>query len=128
MTALALQARGISHRYGSLEALQNICFELPAGTRCGLIGPDTRTMQRARKTKAGGALLPRPLVSRLKPISLLLRLATQFGHQCRGRIDAGQRRVNAGQFKGVSSDSGNFDDLVCQARPAAGDFDEIAIG
>lgn len=40
MTALALQARGISHRYGSLEALQNICFELPAGTRCGLIGPD----------------------------------------------------------------------------------------
>ncbi|PWB32734.1 multidrug ABC transporter ATP-binding protein [Pseudomonas sp. SDI] len=40
MSALALQARGVGHRYGHLEALQEIAFELPAGTRCGLIGPD----------------------------------------------------------------------------------------
>ncbi|MDD2059463.1 ribosome-associated ATPase/putative transporter RbbA [Pseudomonas sp. GD03860] len=40
MTALALEAQGINHRYGSLDALQNITFNLPAGTRCGLIGPD----------------------------------------------------------------------------------------
>ncbi|MBM5456070.1 ribosome-associated ATPase/putative transporter RbbA [Pseudomonas sp. P66] len=40
MNALALQAQGISHRYGKLDALQDISFELPAGTRCGLIGPD----------------------------------------------------------------------------------------
>ena len=40
MNALALQAEGISHRYGTLDALQDITFHLPAGTRCGLIGPD----------------------------------------------------------------------------------------
>lgn len=40
MNGAALQARGIHHRYGDLEALRDISFELPAGTRCGLIGPD----------------------------------------------------------------------------------------
>lgn len=40
MNALALQAEGISHRYGKLNALRDISFDLPAGTRCGLIGPD----------------------------------------------------------------------------------------
>lgn len=38
MNALALQAEGIRHRYGKLDALQDITFNLPAGTRCGLIG------------------------------------------------------------------------------------------
>ena len=40
MTALALQATGINHRYGKQQALVDITFSLPAGTRCGLIGPD----------------------------------------------------------------------------------------
>ncbi|UVM55799.1 ribosome-associated ATPase/putative transporter RbbA [Pseudomonas sp. B21-012] len=40
MSALALHAEGINHRYGGLNALQDIAFSLPAGTRCGLIGPD----------------------------------------------------------------------------------------
>ncbi|MFJ2547971.1 ribosome-associated ATPase/putative transporter RbbA [Pseudomonas sp. NPDC087612] len=40
MSALALHAEGINHRYGGLSALQDIAFSLPAGTRCGLIGPD----------------------------------------------------------------------------------------
>ncbi|MCP3748488.1 ribosome-associated ATPase/putative transporter RbbA [Pseudomonas sp. SBB6] len=40
MSAQALQAEGISHRYAGLSALQDIAFSLPAGTRCGLIGPD----------------------------------------------------------------------------------------
>lgn len=40
MNTLALQAEGIRHRYGKLDALQDITFNLPAGTRCGLIGPD----------------------------------------------------------------------------------------
>ncbi|BDB22602.1 ABC transporter ATP-binding protein/permease [Pseudomonas sp. CYM-20-01] len=40
MTALALQATGINHRYGKQQALVDIAFSLPAGTRCGLIGPD----------------------------------------------------------------------------------------
>ena len=40
MNGAALQARSLHHRYGDLEALRDISFELPAGTRCGLIGPD----------------------------------------------------------------------------------------
>lgn len=40
MTALALQATAINHRYGKQQALVDITFSLPAGTRCGLIGPD----------------------------------------------------------------------------------------
>ena len=40
MTSLALQATGINHRYGQQQALSDIHFSLPAGTRCGLIGPD----------------------------------------------------------------------------------------
>ncbi|MDP2145329.1 MAG: ATP-binding cassette domain-containing protein, partial [Pseudomonas sp.] len=40
MTGLALQATGINHRYGKQQALIDIAFSLPAGTRCGLIGPD----------------------------------------------------------------------------------------
>ncbi|CRI54737.1 ribosome-associated ATPase/putative transporter RbbA [Pseudomonas sp. CCOS 191] len=38
--ATALQADGVSHRYGDLQALHPLAFNLPAGTRCGLIGPD----------------------------------------------------------------------------------------
>lgn len=40
MSALALHASGLNHRYGKQQALIDIAFELPAGTRCGLIGPD----------------------------------------------------------------------------------------
>ena len=40
MNDLALNASGISHRYGSQQALLDITFSLPKGTRCGLIGPD----------------------------------------------------------------------------------------
>ena len=40
MTGLALQATGINHCYGKQQALIDIAFSLPAGTRCGLIGPD----------------------------------------------------------------------------------------
>lgn len=36
----ALHASGIEHRYGQHAALSDITFSLPAGTRCGLIGPD----------------------------------------------------------------------------------------
>ncbi|MFJ4390091.1 ribosome-associated ATPase/putative transporter RbbA [Pseudomonas soli] len=38
--ATALQADDVSHRYGDLQALHPLAFSLPAGTRCGLIGPD----------------------------------------------------------------------------------------
>ncbi|SFX38824.1 ribosome-dependent ATPase [Pseudomonas sp. NFACC49-2] len=37
---LALHASGLEHRYGPHVALSDIAFSLPAGTRCGLIGPD----------------------------------------------------------------------------------------
>ena len=40
MSALALQASGLCHAYGAQQALIDIAFSLPAGTRCGLIGPD----------------------------------------------------------------------------------------
>ena len=40
MSDLALNASGISHRYGKQQALIDITFSLPKGTRCGLIGPD----------------------------------------------------------------------------------------
>ena len=40
MSNLAVQANGIAHRYGKQQALSEITFSLPAGTRCGLIGPD----------------------------------------------------------------------------------------
>lgn len=40
MSDLALNASGISHRYGNQQALLDITFSLPKGTRCGLIGPD----------------------------------------------------------------------------------------
>src|SRR5476651_924986 len=40
MSGLALHATGINHRYGKQQALIDIAFSLPAGTRCGLIGPD----------------------------------------------------------------------------------------
>jgi ribosome-dependent ATPase len=38
--ATALQADDVSHCYGDLQALHPLAFSLPAGTRCGLIGPD----------------------------------------------------------------------------------------
>jgi ribosome-dependent ATPase len=40
MSDMALQAQGVSHRYGKRQALSDISFSLPSGTRCGLIGPD----------------------------------------------------------------------------------------
>ena len=40
MTGLALHATGLQHHYGQQNALSDISFSLPAGTRCGLIGPD----------------------------------------------------------------------------------------
>ncbi|MGN7741424.1 ribosome-associated ATPase/putative transporter RbbA [Pseudomonas sp. 22526] len=40
MNEPALQATGINHRYGSQQALVDLAFSLPGGTRCGLIGPD----------------------------------------------------------------------------------------
>ncbi|QKG67613.1 ribosome-associated ATPase/putative transporter RbbA [Pseudomonas sp. B14-6] len=40
MTGLALQATDLQHRYGQQQVLTDITFSLPAGTRCGLIGPD----------------------------------------------------------------------------------------
>jgi ABC-type cobalamin/Fe3+-siderophores transport system ATPase subunit len=40
MSDLALNASGINHRYGNQQALIDITFSLPKGTRCGLIGPD----------------------------------------------------------------------------------------
>jgi len=40
MSALALQAKGLCHAYGAQQALIDIAFSLPSGTRCGLIGPD----------------------------------------------------------------------------------------
>ena len=40
MSNLALNASGICHRYGKQQALLDITFSLPKGTRCGLIGPD----------------------------------------------------------------------------------------
>ncbi len=40
MTELALRASGIGHAYGRQMALSDIGFSLPAGSRCGLIGPD----------------------------------------------------------------------------------------
>ncbi|OLF51228.1 ribosome-associated ATPase/putative transporter RbbA [Pseudomonas chlororaphis] len=40
MSGLALQATGINHRYGAQQALIDLAFSLPGGTRCGLIGPD----------------------------------------------------------------------------------------
>ncbi|WKL55121.1 ribosome-associated ATPase/putative transporter RbbA [Pseudomonas kielensis] len=40
MSALALQASGLCHAYGAQQALIDIAFSLPGGTRCGLIGPD----------------------------------------------------------------------------------------
>lgn len=40
MNGIALRASAIAHRYGQRQALDAITFDLPAGTRCGLIGPD----------------------------------------------------------------------------------------
>ena len=40
MSDLAINASGINHWYGKQQALFDIAFSLPKGTRCGLIGPD----------------------------------------------------------------------------------------
>ncbi|MBH3403499.1 ribosome-associated ATPase/putative transporter RbbA [Pseudomonas glycinae] len=40
MNSVAVHANAITHRYGERQALDGIAFSLPAGTRCGLIGPD----------------------------------------------------------------------------------------
>ncbi|NVZ28820.1 ribosome-associated ATPase/putative transporter RbbA [Pseudomonas gingeri] len=69
MSGLALQASGIGHRYGRQAALLDIGFSLPAGTRCGLIGPDgagkssllgliagVKKLQQGRLEVLGGAI------------------------------------------------------------------------
>lgn len=40
MTGPALRVHGLSHYYAATPALTDINLELPAGIRCGLIGPD----------------------------------------------------------------------------------------
>jgi ribosome-dependent ATPase len=40
MTDAAISISGLNHRYGEQSALIDINLELPAGIRCGLIGPD----------------------------------------------------------------------------------------
>lgn len=40
MPAYAVQARGVSHRYGKTQALDNIDLDIHAGQMVGLIGPD----------------------------------------------------------------------------------------
>lgn len=69
MSGLAVQANGIAHRYGKQQALSDITFSLPAGTRCGLIGPDgagkssllgliagVKTLQQGQLDVLGGAI------------------------------------------------------------------------
>jgi ABC-type multidrug transport system fused ATPase/permease subunit len=72
MNGLALQANGIAHRYGKQQALIDIAFSLPAGTRCGLIGPDgagkssllgliagVKTLQQGQLEVLGGSIQDR---------------------------------------------------------------------
>ncbi|MGG2022705.1 ribosome-associated ATPase/putative transporter RbbA [Pseudomonas sp. S8] len=72
MSSLAVQANGIAHRYGKQQALKEIAFSLPAGTRCGLIGPDgagkssllgliagVKTLQQGQLQVLGGAIQDR---------------------------------------------------------------------
>ena len=40
MNSAAIQAVNIAHRYGQQQALTEVSFSLPVGSRCGLIGPD----------------------------------------------------------------------------------------
>lgn len=40
MNELAVVAKGIAHRYGKQQALDDVSFALKQGERCGLIGPD----------------------------------------------------------------------------------------
>src|SRR5690554_6085474 len=40
MSTEAINAVNISHRYGKQQALEDVSFSLPVGSRCGLIGPD----------------------------------------------------------------------------------------
>lgn len=40
MTRQVIQASNIYHSYGKQSALHDVSFSLPAGSRCGLIGPD----------------------------------------------------------------------------------------
>ncbi|CAI8847672.1 ribosome-associated ATPase [Pseudomonas sp. IT-93MI4] len=69
MSGLAVQATGVAHRYGKQQALSDIAFSLPAGTRCGLIGPDgagkssllgliagVKTLQQGQLDVLGGAI------------------------------------------------------------------------
>jgi ribosome-dependent ATPase len=72
MTGQAVQATGINHRYGKQQALSDITFSLPAGTRCGLIGPDgagkssllgliagVKTLQQGQLEVLGGSIQDR---------------------------------------------------------------------
>ncbi|MEW5849745.1 MAG: ABC transporter ATP-binding protein [Myxococcota bacterium] len=38
--ASAIRAQGLSRRFGRVAALQNVSFDIPAGSICGLIGPN----------------------------------------------------------------------------------------
>jgi ABC-2 type transport system ATP-binding protein len=40
VNAPVLEARGITRLFGSLKALNNVTFDIPAGVICGLIGPN----------------------------------------------------------------------------------------
>ncbi|MEB0043922.1 MULTISPECIES: ribosome-associated ATPase/putative transporter RbbA [unclassified Pseudomonas] len=81
MTGLALQATGIHHRYGKQQALTDITFSLPAGTRCGLIGPDgagkssllgliagVKTLQQGQLQVLGGSIQTRRHRNSLYPL------------------------------------------------------------
>ncbi|TVT86467.1 ribosome-associated ATPase/putative transporter RbbA [Pseudomonas sp. H3(2019)] len=72
MTGLALHTTGLQHRYGKQQALTDIAFSLPAGTRCGLIGPDgagkssllgliagVKTLQQGQLEVLGGSIQDR---------------------------------------------------------------------
>ncbi|WP_047534815.1 ribosome-associated ATPase/putative transporter RbbA [Pseudomonas sp. 11/12A] len=72
MNGLALQATGINHLYGKQQALTDISFSLPTGTRCGLIGPDgagkssllgliagVKTLQQGQLEVLGGSIQDR---------------------------------------------------------------------
>ncbi|MBU3055023.1 ribosome-associated ATPase/putative transporter RbbA [Pseudomonas indica] len=83
MNAPALRAEGLSHHYGAQQALEDVAFSLPAGTRCGLIGPDgsgkssllgliagVKRLQRGQLEVLGG-----PITQRRHRASLYPRIA-----------------------------------------------------
>jgi ABC-2 type transport system ATP-binding protein len=63
MTELALQVKGVTKRFGQLEALRGVDFEVPRGVLFGLVGPNG----------AGKSTLIRALVGSLRPTSGTVR-------------------------------------------------------